>query len=162
MVAHIVELSDGVVHLEPSLTVPMASGAMAALEGTPATAGSMQATLVSIYLQPRPRGGIVGWEGKRFTETDGTGFHVLDVTDENIARLLPWGDGGMEVAEACNSLYAGDLFRPLAQRRAKSSPPGQTDDSTSPNPASGSTPPKHSKRSSPNGTAGMASVAPAR
>jgi hypothetical protein len=157
-----VELHDGTVFLEPTVTVPMAMGALSALEGTPATAASMEAMLVSVYLQPVPAGAIVGWEGARFTETTSDGIHLIDVTADSIKRLIPWTDGGLEVAEKCNSLYAGDLFRPLALRRAKSSPPGPMDDSTSPSPETGSTPRKQSRRSSPNGTAGSMSVAPVR
>ncbi len=149
-----VEVPDGIVYLVPSLTVPMAAGLLASLEGTPATEGSIQASLVAGYLQPAPRGAIVSW-----TLVDEK-MQPEPLTDESIARRLPWGSGGMEVAEKCNDLYAGDLFRPLALRRSKSSPPGQTGPSISATPKSGSRRPKPSQRSSPNGEAGMTSVVP--
>lgn len=149
-----VEVPRGTVYLIPTLSVPMAAGLLAALEGTPATEGSMQATLVAGYLQPVPQGAIAGWT---FVDDE---LQPVPVTLENIERLLTWGDGGLEVAERCNTLYSGDLFRPLAARRSKSLPPSQTGASTSPTPEPGSKRPKHSKPSSPNGTAGMASVVP--
>lgn len=158
-----VEVPKGTVYLIPTVSVPMAAGLLAALEGTPATEGSMQASLVAGYLQPVPRGAIAGWTGDAFSEKGPDGLTaVVPVTDDNIARLLAWGSGGMEVAEKCNELYAGDLFRPLQLRRSKSLPPTPTEPSMSPTPEPGSEPRKPSKRSSPNGTAGMASVVPVR
>lgn len=158
-----VEVPGGTVYLIPTLSVPMAAGLLAQLDGTPATEGSMQAMLVAGYLQPVPRGAIVGWTGAVFMEPGGDGLpEIAPVTDANIARLLPWGSGGIEVAEKCNELYAGDLFRPLQLRRSKSLPPSPTGPSMSPIQERGSEAPKPSKRSSPNGTAGMVSVVPGR
>lgn len=158
-----VTVPRGTVYLSPLLTVPMASGAIAALNETPANEGAMQATLVSVCMQPAPRGAILSWDGPRFTRKGENGLNELvPVTDEAILTLLPWGEGGMEVSERFAGLYAEDLFRPLARRRQQSSPPGAIDSSTSPNPKPGSVHPKPSRRSSPNGTAGMRSVVPAR
>jgi hypothetical protein len=161
-----VKVPAGIVYLIDALSVPMAAGALAAMEGTPATEGSMQAMLVSVYLQPVPRGAIEGWtfqEKPSNPAPDWDGLpEPVPVTDANIARLLSWGKGGMEVAERCNELYAGDLFAPLVERRAKSLQATPKDHLTSATPRSGSTRPKRSKPSSPNGTAGMHSVAPAR
>jgi len=150
-----VTVSKGTVYLLPTISVPMAAGLLAALEGTPATEGSMQATLVAGYLQPVPQGAIAGWT---FVDEH---LEPVPVTHDSIARLLTWADGGLEIAEKCNELYAGDLFRPLALRRSKSSPPTPTEPSISATPASGSGHRKPSRSSSPNGTAGMASVVPA-
>lgn len=160
-----VTVPKGTVYLIPTVSVPMAMGALAAMEGTPATEASMQAMLVSVFLQPTPQGAIAGWT---FYETpdpvpeDWNGLPVaVPVTHETIARLLPWTDGGLEVAEMCNELYAADLFRPLQARRQKSSPPGPMDHLMPATPSSGSKHRKRSKRSSQNGTAGMRSVVPA-
>jgi hypothetical protein len=150
-----VRVPDGIVYLIPSLSVSMAAGALAAMEGTPATEGSMQATLVSVFMQPAPRGAIAGWT---LVTPE---LEPEELTDDAIARRLTWGRGGLEVAEKCNELYAGDLFRPLVARQQKSSRATPKDHLTSVTPRSGSQPRKPSKRSSPNGTAGMQSVVPA-
>ena len=158
-----VAVPRGTVYLAPTLTVPMASGAIAALNETPANEGAMQATLVSVCMQPAPRGAILSWDGPRFTRKGENGLNETEpLTDEAIIRLLPWGEGGMEVSERFAGLYAEDLFRPLARRHQPSSPPGPIDSSMSPNPEPGSARPKPSRRSSQNGTAGMRSVVPAR
>jgi hypothetical protein len=126
----------------------------------------MQATLVAIFLQPVPRGAIAGWSFLEKPANPGSDWNGLPepvpLTDENIARLLPWGKGGLEVAEKCNELYAGDLFAPLVARQAKLLQGTPRDHLTSVTPQSGSKRPKRSKRSSQNGTAGMHSVVPAR
>ena len=148
--------------LAPKLTVPMGAAAMAVLNGVDPTIGAMQAALTAIYLSPVPAGGVVAWSFVREGKDDkGTPIVVPEeVTPENIERLIGWTQGGSEVASKADELYAGDLFRPLAQRLAKSSPPTSTDESTSPNTATGSKHQKPSKQSSPNGTAGMRSVVP--
>jgi hypothetical protein len=151
-----VTVPGGIVYLLPRLSVPMAAGLMAALEGTPATEGSMTAMLIAGYLQPYPRGAITGW-----TLVNDV-LEPEELTDESIARRLSWGEGGMEVAERCNELYAADLFAPLVLRRQKSSPDMPTGPSTSVTPLPGGRHPKRSKRSSLNGSAGMVSVGPAR
>lgn len=156
-----VAVPGGAVYLAPKLTVPMGAAAMAVLNGIEPTIGPMQAALTAIYLSPAPSGGIVAWEGARFTRKGENGLDELEpITSESIERLLPWVEGGAEVAEQADALYAGDLFRPLAQRLAKSSPPTPTSESTSPSSAGGSTHPKRSRSSSPNGTAGLTSVVP--
>lgn len=150
--------------LAPKLTVPMGAAAMAVLSGVDPTIGAMQAALTAIYLSPAPAGGIVAWSFVREGKDD-KGLPIVvpeEITPDNIERLIPWTDGGSEVASKADELYAGDLFRPLAERLAKSSKPGSTDDSTLPKTPSGSKPQKPSRQSSPNGTAGMRSVAPVR
>lgn len=151
-----VTVPRGTVYLAPRLTVPMGAAAMAVLNGIDPTIGAMQAALTAVYLSPAPAGGILSW-----TLVDEL-LQPIPLTSEAIEQLLPWTEGGAEVAEMADTLYAGDLFRPLAQRRQTSSPRGRTGDSTSVKPASGSKPPKPSKPSSQNGTAGLASAAPAR
>ena len=87
--------------------------------------------------------GVASW-----TFTDAKG-NVEPITNESIERLLPFEDGGLEVAEACDALYGEAVTAPLVRRLNKSLPVGPTDDSTSPNPDSGSTPPTPSEPSSP-------------
>lgn len=157
-----VEVPDGIVYLAPRLTNPMGAAAMAALNGIPSEVGPMQAALTQIYLSPAPAGGIVAWS---FTEdsVNDQGQTVsipVPITPDNIERLIPWTNGGAEVCERADALYAEDLFRPLVERRQRSFPPSPTEPSTSPSPPSGSTRQRRSRRSSQNGTAGMVSVAP--
>ena len=158
-----VAVPRGTVYLAPRLTVPMGAAAMAVLNGVPPTIPAMQAALTSIYLSPAPAGGIVAWS---FIDDK---LEPEAITPDNIERLIPWAEGGADVAEKADELYAGDLFRPLAQRRSKASPPTPTAVSTSATPSetpesrpSGSRHPKSPRQSSPNGSAGMRSVAPAR
>ena len=155
-----VAVPGGTVYLIPTLSNPMAMGMLAAMEGTPADVPSMTATFVAVAMQPAPRGAITGWT---FHEDGDKGLpEPVPVTDANIARLLTWTQGGKEVAEKCSELYTADLFAPFGVARPKSSRRGPTDHLTSAKPRSGSPRPKQSKPSSPNGSAGMSSVAPAR
>lgn len=137
------------VMLAPELTVPMGAAAFAALDGTPPTVSAMTAALVAVYLAPAPRGAIVGW-----TMVDAEG-KPEEITEATIARLLPWAAGGLDLAERATQLYAGELFRPLADGRRRSSLRTQTAPSTSVNPASGServTPLRRSSRGPTDGT----------
>lgn len=155
-----VAVPGGAVYLIPILSNPMAMGMLAAMEGTPADVPSMTATFVAVAFQPVPRGAIAGWT---FHEDGDKGLpEPVPVTDENIARLLTWTQGGKEVAEKCSELYTADLFAPFGVARPKSSRRTPTDHLTSQTRKSGSPRPKQSKPSSPNGSAGMSSVAPAR
>jgi hypothetical protein len=153
-----VAVPRGTVYLIPVLSNPMAMGMLAAMEGTPADVPSMTATFVAVAFQPVPRGAIAGWsfmEGEPLPEP-------VPVTDENIARLLGWTQGGKEVAEKCSELYTADLFAPFTVGPKRSSRRTPTDHLTSQTRKSGSPRPRQSKPSSPNGSAGMSSVAPAR
>ena len=155
-----VTVPGGTVYLIGQLSNPMAMGRLAAMVGTPADGPSMTATFVAVAFQPVPRGAIAGWS---FHEDSDKGVpELVEVTDANIARLLSWTKGGKEVAEKCSELYTADLFAPFGVARQKSSRRGPTDHLTSRTPRSGSPRPKPSKPSSPNGSAGMSSVAPAR
>ena len=97
-------------------------------------------------------------------ELDGS-IQVWELTTENINALLPWDKGGMEFIDRCDSLYTEKLFRPFAQAQATPTPtpsePGPTANLTSRTPESGSLPPRLPRRSSPNGSDGKPSVAPA-
>jgi len=165
-----VAVSKGTVYLAPKLTVPMGAAAMAVINMVPAGIGPMQAAITGSLFAPAPAGGIVAWEGSRFERKGDDGIiKSEEITAEAIERLLPWTDGGAAIAEKIEELYSEDLFRPLAERRSKASPLTPTAVSTSAEQSgtpgsrsSGSKPPKPSKRSSPNGSAGMRSVAPVR
>jgi hypothetical protein len=81
---------------------------------------------------------------------------------ETVARLIPWWNGGYEVANAADNLYAERILRPLTSRSSTQSPGGQTAGSTSPTQPSGSTLGKPSKRSSRTSSDGPPSVAMVR
>jgi hypothetical protein len=101
------------------------------------------------------RFGIRAWS---FTDEKGG---KVNINADSIARLLPFGNGGYEVANRCLGLYLEELMRPLVKRRLAllaSMPMAPT---TSPTPASGSTPPTRLSRSSRKSTAGPTSVDPA-
>jgi hypothetical protein len=123
----------------------------------------MQAAMAGVYL----RHGIASWNF-----TDEKGEAVL-IRQENITRLLPPRNGGLQVAERANDLYYAELTRPLElaveQARAnrakslnrelrrqtrKSSPHGPTGGSTRATNGSGPTPREPSAPSSPASTAG--------
>jgi hypothetical protein len=150
--------------LAPVLTVPMGAAAMAVLNDVETTIGAMQAALTQIYLSPAPAGGILAWSFvTEVIDDEGTPqARPVPVTSQNIEEYIPWTKGGEAVARKADELYAGDLFRPLAERLSKSSEPPSTVESTSPRIATGSNTPKSSRSSSHNGTAGMRSVAPVR
>lgn len=145
--------------LAPKLTIPMGTAAMAVINTTVGKIPNMQAAMTEIFFGPPPAGAIVGWS---FVNEK---LEPEEITSENIERLIPWTEGGAEVAREIDDLYSGDIFRPLAQRRSKASPRMSTAVSTSaersetPEPSSiQSKPRKSSRSSSPNGTAGMRSV----
>jgi hypothetical protein len=150
-----VTVPDGIVYLIPTISVPMAAGAMAAIGDTVALTGPMSAALMTVFLQPAPTGAIAGW-----TLVDDN-LEAEKLTSENIARRLTWTNGGLEVANKCSELYTADLFAPFAPASSTSSPPTPMDHLISAKQGSGSKRRKHSKPSSLNGTAGMQSVVPA-
>jgi hypothetical protein len=155
-----VAVPKGTVYLAPKLTVPMGAAAMAVINSAPEGIGPMQAAITGSLFAPTPSGCIVAWDGSRFqSKTDGI-VGTEEITPEAIERLLPWAEGGADIAEQIEKLYSGDLFRPLEERRKRLSADTPTELSTSPKTDGGSKPPKSSKRSSPNGTAGMQSVVP--
>ena len=131
--------------LAPKLTVPMGAAAMAALGGQTTVAGN-QAVLTEVWFNPPPLGGIIAWS---FTDKD---KERVPVTPDNIARLLPWNEGGYEIASKLDELYGPELFRPLAPRPPKPSETGPTVVETSASSTNGSKPEKHSKPSSPSDT----------
>ena len=157
------------VWLKPELDVPLAIAANAAIRSIEVgelSAGEanaeVQYVLTGVYL----RHSIVRW-----TFTDEKGLDI-PITPSNVARLLPWGNGGGEVVEAADNLYSEKLFAPLvaamavlekAQEEArpptrKSSGNGRTASPTSATPSSGDTPPEPSSPSSPTSSAGQPSM----
>lgn len=138
------------VFLHPSVTIPIGQAAFSALDGM-TTGAEYQGILAQIYLHF----GITGW-----TFTDAEGVSV-PVTSANIDERLTWAHGGHTVAQRADELYSADVFAPLAARLSMSSGGGPKGPSTSATLPSGSKRPKHSRPSSPNGSAGRPSVAPA-
>lgn len=151
---NVVRLPSGhTVRLHPEPTMDIGIAAMAAVresagEGAPAT----EAALARVYL----RFGIEWWDF-----TDGAG-QPEPVTAESVARLLPFGGGGLEVAEAADALYSEAVMRPLLERWRRLSPPTPTDGSTPPSSTSGPSSPTPSGPSSRTGTGGKRSGARAR
>jgi hypothetical protein len=109
------------VSLHPVVDVAIGAAATAAMSGI-LTVSDMEGALASAFIHFGPR----AW-----TCVDDKG-EPLPLTPTNIDARLTWANGGMEVAEKANELYAGDALGPLLRRRQKASPSGQTDDSTSP------------------------------
>lgn len=138
--------------LEPRLTVPLAAAAMGAIRTSDATQPAVEGAIAGVFVSPFA---IREWS---FTNAEG---EPIAITIANVAELLPWTEGGMEVAERADALYSADLFAPLVRRLSKPSNSGPTPDSTSPIPFSSRKRQKRSKRSSLTPTAGKPSEDPA-
>ena len=121
---------------EPSTPMGIAGWTVASLGGA---LWDIQARLADVWL----KFGIIDWS---FTDAAGK---AVPVTSANIDDYLPFGRGGMEVANRADELYSDTVLSPLAARMSPPSPPTPTDDSTSPSPPSGDTPPTPSAPSSP-------------
>lgn len=140
------------VDLEPATTIPMGMAAMACLQrSTTSDEDVFYGELAPILM----RFGIRRWS---FSDEKGG---QESVNADSIARLLPFGEGGYEVANRCMGLYLEELMRPLARRRSKQLGFSPTANTTSPTPMSGPTPLKPRSRSSRKSTAGRTSVDPA-
>jgi hypothetical protein len=146
-----VPIGEDWVRLAPRLSLTMGAAVMAAIRGAETTESEVEAAIAAAFL----RHGIVEWS---FTDDD---KKPLPVNNATIAERLDWATAH-EVAEKCNELYAADLFRPLVQRMAKSSPTGPKAALTLVPTDSGATLPTPSKRSSRHGTAGKRSEGRAR
>lgn len=160
---NIVHLANGhTVTLHPKTTIAIGTAAyavarrasMEAILSGRTTGGSVnvetaliEGALAEVYL----RYGIKAWD---FTTEAG---EIEPITPESIDRLLPYAEGGRTVSEAADTLYSGEVFRPLVKPSSESSRNGPTDSSTSPIPDSGSTLREPSGRSSRNGTHGRRS-----
>ena len=129
---------------EPSTPMGIAGWTVASLGGA---LWDIQARLADVWLKY----GILDWS---FVDAAGK---PVPVTPANVEEYLPFGAGGMEVANRADELYSDTVLSPLAARMSKSSPPTPTDDSTSASPPSSPTPRARSRRSSPTESAGTSS-----
>lgn len=135
--SNIVRVPGGVVTLHPKVTIPLGIAALSIVKQGGGQA-AIEGGLAEVYL----RFGIASWS---FPDA---------VTPENIERLLPYGAGGLEVAEAADRLYSEEVFRPLVTRLSSFLQATPTASSTSAASAGGSNHRTASRRSSRNGTAG--------
>jgi hypothetical protein len=138
---------DGdVVFLYPEIPLALGVAGMAVLRAGGGVA-AVYGGLADVYLQL----GIADWT---FVDAKGQPEPVIA---PNIARLLPFGNGGLTVADAADDLYGKDLLRPLVRERSERSSPTSTATSTSANRGSGRKNRTPSERSSRNGTHGKPS-----
>lgn len=143
MVDNVVTLPSGeTVTLRKEVTIPLGVAALSVMRNAKSIA-EIEGGLAEVYL----RLGIESWS---FVEEG----RPVPVTPANIDRLLPYAEGGLEVAERADDLYSTVVMRPLVRRSEKSSSSTPTDGQTSPTPDSGSTRPSRSRPSSPRNTAG--------
>ena len=141
--------SGEAVVFRPAATIPMGAAAMSARRDA-ASADEFVGILAGIEL----RFGIESW-----TCLDGRG--QLGIDTGSIAERFPWPDGGSDLAERADALYAGDLLSPLLRRIARSSQAMRTEPPTSATPPSGEAPAGPSEPSSPPDTATPPSGDPA-
>ena len=134
---NIVAVRDFTVTLYPRPSLALGIGA-AVVFGQGGGLAVIQGALAELYL----RHGIASW-----TARDAKG-NTEPITPENVERLLPYEDGGLEVFEAADALYGAVLLAPFIRRQQRSSEHGPADESMSPTPSSGETPRKLSRRSS--------------
>jgi hypothetical protein len=116
------------VWLSPVVDVRIGAAATTALRGTPWTISDVEGALAGAFLHFAPR----DWT---FVDDKGD---PLPVTIENIDARLTWSQGGMEVAEKADELYAGAIVDPLVQRMSKALNSTRTTSSTSQIPSPGS------------------------
>ena len=143
------------VELRPSPTIDIGSAVYAAVANVGDDPVQLQVEMTRAFL----RFGIVAWS---FTDEHGASIPIQPRRPEFgevISRLLPFGNGGFDVADRADSLYSEEVLRPLMTRLSKMpSPAGRMAGSTSPTPRSLPTPAKRSKPSSRPSTAGKPSV----
>jgi hypothetical protein len=89
------------------------------------------------------RYGISGWT---FTDEK---HEPVPVTADAIDEWLPWDEGGFEVADRADDLYAATVIAPLVRRSGPSPSPTPEEPSTSATPPSGEPLPTSSEPSSP-------------
>jgi hypothetical protein len=142
------------VFLEPTLTLPMAAGAYTALSQSDGSASGYEGALIEAYV-PRC---IRAWT---FVEADENGRVLpVPISRETVERLLPWDEGGLELADTADTLYTAKLMRPLLERWSTPLPLTSMDGLTSAILTSGKPTRRGSKRSSLNGTGGKPSAGP--
>lgn len=133
------------VELEPVATLDIGQAATMAIQVHGADAVTLQVELGRAFL----RYGIRSWS---FTDDKGQPVPVAPRDPSwpaTLERMLPWGQGGFEVAEQADKLYAQEVLRPwMTLPSSNASRAGQTAGSTPAAPATGSRPPTRSGRSS--------------
>lgn len=147
------------VTLRPEVSIAMGVAAQQAMHDTvtdPGAVGASVASMAGAFANVYLGFGIIGWS---FLDAIG---QPVPITPEATARLLPWDNGGMEVAEEADRLYGATLLAPFLRRLAASSSSGQTESSTSPTPVSGGKRPTPLRRSSHPNRAGKRSGVKAR
>ncbi len=142
--------AEDLIVLTPRVPMALGAAAMFVIDNA-STKEQVFGDLAALYLEY----GIVGWN---LVDSDGK---PLAITKNNVATLVPFEDGGWEVAEAADALYQEPLMRPLRRRYPERFQPSPMGSSTSATPDGGSTPPTPSEPSSPNDTAGQPSEVPA-
>ena len=140
---------EDTVSLAAKPTIALGIAAMYAIRVSENEA-DLRGQLAEVYL----RNGIVAWT---FVDAE---RNAVPVTSESIERLLPFGDGGLIVAEAAGDLYSAEVLRPLVERRNAASQDGPTEPSTSAPPPAGPSARKVSRRSSPTASDGTPSEVP--
>jgi len=148
------------VTLVPRLTLPMAASLktrMLSADLGDDSIAAVQFSLVSGYLRAAPFGAILSWsfleEGPELKGQPT--FEPVPITSENVERLLPWANGGEEVAETADRLYGADFLAPFLRRINTSSNTGRTGTSTSATTSSSRPRRSPAKRSSPPASVGL-------
>jgi len=144
------------VDLIPEATIPIGTAVYAAVREAGSDVILMQGHLARIYVSL----GIRAWS---FVDEAGEPLPIESGRSswgDTVERLLPWGNGGMQVADAADRLYSDAILRPLMSPSSTRSPGGRTDGRTS---ATRPTGPRRQKRSGPSlpgDSAGMPSAVP--
>lgn len=142
------------VRLRAEPTVDIGSAVYAAVANHGDDPMALQVELTRAYL----RYGIASWS---FTDDRGAPIPVDPRSrgfDELARRLLPFSQGGFDVADRADSLYSEEVLRPLMTRLSSMhSQGGPMAGSTSPTRRTSTGSRKRSRRSSPAGTDGRPS-----
>lgn len=145
---NVVTLPNGhTVTLRPEISTPLGMAALRALtEAQGHGIEGAEYALTTLWLGCAPNGEpytIESWD-----------FPDEPITDESIARLLPFNEGGYEVAAAAGRLYGEHVIRPFLKLIGRPSNDGSTGNGTPRKSPNGRASRGPSKRSSRNGTAG--------
>lgn len=143
------------VALAPKAPIEVGAAVMGAIRAAGSNEGMLHGLMARAFVL-----GIRAW-----TFVDGDGHPIrADVTSEGFGALvddlLPWANGGADVADRADDLYSEAVLRPLISRTSTRSPGGQTDGSTSPTHPSGPMPLTLPEPSSPSDTDGKPSGDP--
>lgn len=126
----------------------------AAVYGAIRAAGNDQVRMLALLARIYIQFGIVAWS---FTDDDGRPIPVDPGADDwaqTVEQLLPWDQGGQEVAGEADDLYSAGILRGLRSRTSTPSLPGPMDGSTSATQATSPEPPERSAPSSRRGSGG--------